>query len=160
VIVVGAPGEDTFDNNGQDSAYVFVRPAGDWSGPLTEDAQLTASDGAIGDDFGAHVAVDGDLIAVSAGSVGISGGSALGAVYVYRQPSGSWVSSTETDKLIASGDEYDEDFAACLAIQEGVILAGAPKYDIPDYVDQGTVYVFTPQAAADEFLYLPAVLKP
>ena len=33
------------------SAYVFVKPAGGWSGPLTETAQLTASDGAAGEDF-------------------------------------------------------------------------------------------------------------
>lgn len=91
--------------------------------------------------------------------MGISGGSALGAVYVYRQPGGGWVSGTETDKLVASGSEYDEDFAACLAIQEGVILAGAPKSDIPDYADNGTVYVFTPLPAADEFLYLPVVVR-
>jgi len=73
------------------------------------------------------VTVDGDVIAVGAGSVGVSGGSAIGAVFVYRQLAAGWVSSAETDKLVALGSEYDEDFAACLAIQDGVILAGAPK---------------------------------
>lgn len=157
VIVVGAPGEDSFDSNGQEAAYVYLRPAGDWSGMLTEDAQLTASDGEADDDFGARVAIDGEVIAVSATSTGISGGAAVGAVYVYTRPAGGWVSSTETDKLVASGDEYDEDFGVCLAVQEGVILSGASESDIPEYVDNGTVYVFTPLATAAEFLHLPIV---
>ena len=45
----------------------------------------------------------------------------------------------------------------CLAVQEGVILVGASEADIPEYDDNGTVYVFTSQAEPSVFLHLPVV---
>jgi len=108
---------------------------------------------------GRGVAIAGEVIAVSATSTGVSGGSAVGAVYVYTRPAGGWVSGTEADKLVAAGSEEDEDFAVSLAVEEGVILAGASEYDIPEYADNGTVYVFTSQAEPSVFLHLPLVRR-
>jgi hypothetical protein len=56
-VVVGAFADDFGSNSAQGSAYVFVRPAGGWSGMLQENAKLTASDGEAGDFFGNSVAV-------------------------------------------------------------------------------------------------------
>ena len=65
-MVVGASGDD--DETGPNrinfigSAYVFVRSGTTW----TQQAKLTASDGAAGDFFGRGVAVSGNTIVVGA----------------------------------------------------------------------------------------------
>ena len=59
VMVVGAPRDDVGAND-QGSAYVFVKPASGWA-DATETAKLTASDAALGDNFGTSVAI-GDAI--------------------------------------------------------------------------------------------------
>ena len=56
------------------SAYVFEKPIGGWSGALTENAKLTASDGTGGrqgfmpggDSFGRSVSISGDTVVVGA----------------------------------------------------------------------------------------------
>ncbi len=61
-IVVGAPGDNHGANADQGSVYVFARSGGVW----TQQAKLTASDGAAGDYFGRAVAVYEDRIVVGA----------------------------------------------------------------------------------------------
>lgn len=56
-IIVGA---DQNYNNGPGVAYVFKKPLTGWEDNMTEDAKLTASDGAATDDFGVSVAISGD----------------------------------------------------------------------------------------------------
>ena len=64
-VVVGALLEDAGgDDSG--SAYVFQRPLDGWSGRLTEDAKLLASDGAPADYLGDAVSVSGNTIVASA----------------------------------------------------------------------------------------------
>ena len=58
--VVGAHGDDTAGGLNAGSAYVFVRSGGTW----LEQAQLTALDGAAGDEFGYSVAVSEDTLVV------------------------------------------------------------------------------------------------
>jgi len=65
-VVVGANEDDVGGGFNQGSAYVFVEPVGGWSGDLSEDAKLTASDGAGADQFGISVAVSGDTVVVGA----------------------------------------------------------------------------------------------
>jgi hypothetical protein len=59
-IVVGDPGADALKG----AAYVFVKPAGGWSGTPTQSAKLTASDATQGV-FGNVVAASGDTIVVA-----------------------------------------------------------------------------------------------
>ncbi len=54
-IVVAAVGDDIGANINQGSTYVFVKPAGGWSGALTESAKLIAADGAFDDQFGTRL---------------------------------------------------------------------------------------------------------
>jgi len=61
-IVVGAKQEDNSNGRTAGSAYVFQRNGGSW----TEVAKLTASDGAMDDEFGSSVVINGDRIVVSA----------------------------------------------------------------------------------------------
>ncbi len=60
--LVGAAGDDVGVNTDQGSAYVFVRSGTTW----TQQAQLTASDGAAYDHFGSSVALSGDTALVGA----------------------------------------------------------------------------------------------
>ena len=48
------------------AAYIFVKPAGGWSGTLTESAKLTGSDAGAFANFGAPVGISGDTIGVGA----------------------------------------------------------------------------------------------
>ena len=81
-MAVGARGNDDAGSD-SGSAYVFERPGGGWTGDLTEDAKLTASDAAAGDGFGGGFAsVSGDTLVV--GSPGDDdGGLQSGSAYVY-----------------------------------------------------------------------------
>ena len=85
------------------SAYVFTRSGGVW----TEQAKLTASDGAVNDQFGSSVALAGDTAVIGAGFGG--------AVYVFTRSGSVW---TERAKLTAS------DAAAAGSFGRSVALAG------------------------------------
>ena len=92
-IMIGAQSDD---HAGDDSgaAYVFVRDGTTW----TQQAKLTASDGAEGDVFGFSVSVSGDTAVIGAPmTLTQSGGP--GATYVFRYNGSSW---TEVAKLTAS----------------------------------------------------------
>jgi len=71
-VVVGAQ----FKNNQTGSGYVFVRSGTTW----TQQAELTASDGTEGDEFGYSVAISGSHAVVGA----FSKNSSTGAAYLYR----------------------------------------------------------------------------
>ena len=66
-------------------AYVFVKPAGGWSGSLTQNATLNPPDlrGTI--EFGNSVAIDGDTIVVGA-LAATAGASDRGQAYVFVKP--------------------------------------------------------------------------
>ena len=76
-MVVGAEGRNsTTGALPVGAAYVFVRSGRTWS----QRAELTADDGAVGDDFGYSVAISGST--ALAGAVGRD--SFAGAVYVFK----------------------------------------------------------------------------
>ena len=68
--IVGAAGNDDA-GSGSGAAYVFVRSGNSWS----EQAKLTASDAAPGDNFGFSVAVSGDTVVVGAALADVGGAS-------------------------------------------------------------------------------------
>jgi hypothetical protein len=60
--VIGAPFDDTSPRSNHGSAYVLVRSGGLW----TQQAKLTADDGAASDYFGFSVAIGGETAVVGA----------------------------------------------------------------------------------------------
>ena len=121
-VVVGAR-----DDNGvqSGSAYVFVKPGGGWAGPLTEDAKLTASDGAINDKFGFSVAVSGDTVVVGARDDNAPL-SRTGSAYVFVKPGGGWAGPlTEDAKLTASDGAGDDRFGVSVAVSDDTVVVGA-----------------------------------
>lgn len=157
-IVVGAPQDDLGANADQGSAYVFAKPAGGWSGLLTEQARLFASDGAAGDLFGIRVAVSGDTIVLGARGDDILSGTTLaadrGSAYVFVKPPGGWSGTLyQSAKLTASAGAANDWFGGSVAIDGDTIVVGARLADIPagclfcDQVDRGSAYVFVRPAA-------------
>ena len=133
-VVVGAPFDDD-NGDASGSAYVFVRPVGGWTGALTEDAKLTASDGAADHGFGFSVAISGDTVV--AGALGDD--SFSGSAYVFVRPVGGWAGSlTENAKLTASDGAANDLFGTSTAISGNVVVAGAPDAD----GFSGSAYVF------------------
>jgi hypothetical protein len=136
-IVVGAPFAHVGGNGSRGSAYVFLEPAGGWAGDLTEDAKLTASDGANGDYFGASVKISGDTVVVGARGHDVGANQEQGSAYVFIEPSDGWAGDlTENAKLTALDGSAGDYFGASVAISGDTLVVGAPN------VNQGSAYVF------------------
>ncbi len=130
--VVGAAGADIDGAEAQGAVYVFVRSGDAW----TQQAKLTASDGAAADEFGFAAAISGDTIVVGARFAAIDGINGHGAAYVFVRANGTW---TEQAKLFADdGATYDE-AGFSVAIEGDTALVGAPFANS----SQGKAYVFT-----------------
>jgi len=109
-VLVGAPGWPAGLNTG--SAYVFNTPHGIW----TQRAELTASDGAPGDSFGASIVVDLNVAAV--------GAPGRGATYVFVQPGTDEVYSTQNAELTVTGPDLA--FGTSISLSQGTLAGGAP----------------------------------
>ena len=85
------------------------------TGKLVKRATLRASDGTTG--FGVDVATAGNVLVVGAN----------GAAYVFRRRSdGTWA---RTQKLIGADSSPVSSFGAAVAIDQGMIIVGAPEHD-------------------------------
>lgn len=98
---------------------------------LQHTAKLVASDGALGDNFGYSVAIDGDTIVVGA-RYDDDKGSNSGSVYVFGWNGGtsSW---SQQQKLTASDGASSDYFGFSVAISGDVIVVGVYSDD-----DKGT----------------------
>jgi FG-GAP repeat len=127
-LVVGANLDQIGTQSSQGSAYVFTRSVTSWS----QQAKLTASDGASSHIFGTSVAISGDTIAVGARNAG--------AVYAFVRSGGGWV---QQQKLSAgAGGLGGYQFGYSVAIDGDTIVGGARSADIAGRLDQGAAYVF------------------
>jgi hypothetical protein len=126
---------------------VFVKPAGGWSGPLTQNAKLTASDGASGDEFGFSAAVSGDTVVVGAHHSSVSS-EPQGSAYVFVKPVGGWSGAlTQDAKLTASdGGGTFNLFGESVAVRGNLVVVGARRDDIGSNPDQGSAYEFVKPA--------------
>jgi hypothetical protein len=132
-LAVSAPGDD--DNGlGSGSVYVYTRSVGLW----TEQAKLTASDGAASDEFGSSVSLSGDTLAVGA-ELDDDNGSDSGSVYVYTRSVGLW---SEQQKLTASDGAPNDRFGQSVSLS-GDTLAVSANGDDDNGLGSGSVYVYT-----------------
>ena len=137
-VVVGA---DQSDSDGNGAAYVFTKPgSGGWLSTSTA-AELTASGGAAGDDFGDSVSINGTGATVVVGA-NQSASSSNGAAYVFTKPgSGGWVSTNTPTTLVASDGAVGDDFGASISINGtgDTVVIGANQFDSGG---NGAAYVF------------------
>jgi hypothetical protein len=144
IVVVGAPDDDS----NQGAVYIFVKPAGGWTGTLSETAKLTTSDGVAGDRLGLSLAAISDTVV--AGAPGDDSGQ--GSAYVFVKPSGGWVTtSTFAAKLTALDGAANNFFGFSMAASSETVVIGAQGNDS----NRGSAYVF----GSRSFLYLPIILR-
>ena len=117
--IVGAYSDDVGANTDQGSAYVFVRNGSSW----TQQAQLTANDGAANDIFGLSVAVSGDYAIVGASGDDIGTKLNQGSAYVFVRNSTNW---TQQAKLTAStfDGSANDYFGSSVAISGDYAIVG------------------------------------
>jgi trimeric autotransporter adhesin len=144
VIVIGAPRTDPTGANGAPPragvAYVFVRGSdGRWS----QQARISAQDGAAGNLFGLRLALRKDLLLVGA-TAEKSAGQSSGAIYVYNRVADAWQA---TQKLTAARPIADSAFGSALALDGDTLVIGAQK-DPSSAAAAGSAYVFTQQGGA------------
>ena len=116
---------------------MFTAFAGSWF----QAAELTASDGAAGDEFGAigtSVAISGTTAIVGSQFHTVSGHAGQGAAYVFTGSGGSW---SQTAELTASDGAAHDSFGSSVAISGPIAMVDVP-YHTTSGAEQGTVYVF------------------
>jgi len=133
--LVGTNGSDVNGNSGQGSAYVFTRSGTSWS----QQAKLTASDGAAYDSFGTSVALDGDTALVGAYTDTVGANSNQGSAYVFVRSGTSW---SQQKKLTASDGAADDHFGYSVALSGETALVGTYTDTVGANPSQGSAYVF------------------
>ena len=133
--VVSAQADDTSGGEDAGSAYVFIRTGSSW----TEQAHLTASDGAGHDIFGYSVAISGETVVVGA-PFDITA-LATGSAYVFVRTGTTWTEQAHLTTVPAAA--FDE-FGHSVAISGGTIVVGAPRFNIfgGGGTDAGAAFVF------------------
>jgi len=137
--LVGAHSDDVGANFDQGSAYVFTRSGTTW----TQQAQLTATGGAAGDNFGISVALSGDTALVGANFDTVGANASQGSAYVFTRSGSTW---TQQAQLTATGGATNDNFGVAVALGGGAgdtALVGAASDDDGANANQGSAYVFT-----------------
>jgi hypothetical protein len=134
--LVGAFADDVDTNSDQGSAYVFTRDGTTWS----EQAHLTASDGAAADYFGGSVALWDDTALVGAAFHDAGQGEYQGSAYVFTRSATTW---SEQARLTASDAASGDLFGYSVALWGDTALVGASWDGVGLSEHQGSAYVFT-----------------
>ncbi len=123
------------------AAYIFKRTGTTWS----QQAILTASDGAISDEFGYSVSISGDYAIVGAYNDTDLGINQCGSAYIFEKPPTGWADTNETVKLFAfdPAPTAGERFGYSVAIDANTAIVGADlSSPSPQLIDSGAAYIF------------------
>lgn len=123
--IIGAPQK----NRQRGNAYIFLRSGTKW----TQQAKLSASDGATGDYFGSAVGIKGDTALVGISTVDRN------TAYVYVRTGTMW---SEQAKLIPADAKGGEQFGAAVALDVDTALIGAPGRLVGTNTLPGHAHVF------------------
>lgn len=145
VLVVGAYDDDD-NGDGAGSAYIYYFDRGPEAGGTprwTEVTKLMPADGNSNDYFGTSVAIDGEIVAVSAPSDDDYGPNS-GSVYVFRRAGEDWVEEAELRPEVGGDWSY---FGRPVAVIGDVILAGYAgqericvfKYEGSEWFEQASI---------------------
>ena len=114
--IIGASGDDDKGGN-SGSVYIFTRSGISW----TEQAKLTASDGAASDAFGRSVSISGDYAIIGASSDDDKGFNS-GSAYIFARSGTNW---TNQAKLTASDGTAANQFGYSVSISGDYAVIGA-----------------------------------
>ncbi len=131
-VIGAARDDDKGDNSG--AAYVFIRSGTTWS----QQAKLTAADGAANDRFGTRVAISGDTAVIGA-ILDDDKGDNSGSAYVFTRSGASW---RQQAKLIATDGAADDVFGWSVALSGDTAVIGAPTSIFVLPGGTGSAYVF------------------
>jgi hypothetical protein len=139
-MVVGAPYHKVSGKSEQGAAYVFARNGGQW----TQQQELTASDGSVGDRFGCSVSIssDGNIIVIGAPFADVDNRNDQGSAYVFVQNKGQWI---QKQKLTALNGSLNDHFGQSVSISGSgnVTVSGAHDKNIDRNTSQGSVYILS-----------------
>ncbi len=136
VVVTANADDDHINGVDSGSAYVFTRSGSTWS----QQAKLSASDGAAGDLFGVRAAIFGDTALIGARFTDDNGEDS-GSAYVFTRSGTTW---SQQAKLLADDGAAGDDFGYSVAISGNTALVGTNSHDDNvNGVDSGSAYVFT-----------------
>jgi hypothetical protein len=138
-IVIGSTYADPNAVSDSGAAYVFAMT----DGLYVEEARLTASDKAAGDQFGTSVAVSslGNTIIVGSRYADVSTVSNSGAAYVFNRSGGVW---TQQAKLSPEDRVANDNFGISVSISgDGDrVVVGSHQTDVSSLANVGSLYVF------------------
>lgn len=126
--VIGAWAKNSYTG----AAYVFIQSGATWS----QQAELTAKDGATYDHFGNSVAISGSTALVGAPNKN----SHAGAAYVFVQSGATW---SQEAKLTAKDSAANDSFGTSVALSGSTAVVGA----LGTSSDKGAAYVFLQSGA-------------
>jgi len=135
--IVGAPG-----HGGAGTAYVFVQSGSSW----TPAAELSGSDTASGDNFGASVAISGTLAVV-----GAPGHAAAGKAYMFEDTAGTW---TQAAEVAGSDTTSGDSFGVAVGMSGSVAVIGAPGH-----LGKGSAYLFSQQSGGGSWTQSAELLE-
>lgn len=134
-VVIGAYAKAAAGNFNQGAAYVFTRSGATW----TQQAKLTALDGAPNDFFGIALSVGLDAVVIGAASKSVGGNLAEGAAYAFSRTGSVW---SQQAKLVALDGSTGDAFGSSVSLSGASAIIGAPNKanGLSEY--QGAGYVF------------------
>ena len=134
-IVIGAVGNDSVDENGNDASemgavYVFTRSDDQWE----QQAKIEPEDGIEADYFGNAVAIAGERIVVGASGKDIGNTSDAGKVYSYYRSATQW---RQSQSITALDPDKNDAFGSSLDLDGPRLIIGSPSEN-----NVGAAYVF------------------
>ena len=130
--LVCAYGRDVAGRSSQGAMYSFTRNGTFW----TQQQELVASDGAVGDYFGTSVDLSGATAVVGAPDAVSSRGTA----YVFTAQGGTWSQQTILTPSDGAGNDR---FGYGVAVSGDTALVGASDKTVDLRATQGAAYIFT-----------------
>jgi FG-GAP repeat len=130
-VVSGAPAWPNSESNDccLGAAYLWTESVSGWTN-MTETARFTSYDSQGNDLLGAAVSLDGSTLVAGAPGVTINGNYQQGAAYVFLEPSGGWQTTTQFKAKLTAFDGAGKDgLGAAVAVEDGVVVLGAPGND-------------------------------
>lgn len=120
---------------GLGKAYVFVRNGTTWS----QQAKLTANDGANSDGFGMSVALSGTTAVIGAWMDDTFAGANAGSAYVFANSGTVW---SQQDKLVSAEGAPGALFGNAVAVSGDTVFVGEYYHNTPSAALAGSASVF------------------